>query len=363
MTYTLYGDFGSGHVSVEAALIEAGLAYRFERVRLDRHAQRQAAYLAVNPLGRLPSLVLPDGAVVAESVACLLALADRHEAAGLLPPKGSNERAMAFRWLLFAAANLYDAVGQHDYPERFTTDPHGAVGVQEAARKRMREHWLLLEEHLAPEPSGQRVGLLELYLATLASWQGCVGKGWIAQHCPKVTAVRDAVWGRPGLRALWLSNLAPLERARPDDLQALGALTEAAFAPWVPIVGRRPAPMDTDLRPRIEAGEVRVLRDGQVPVAALVARRAQDRLEIDSIAVSPGAQGRGIATRLLAEMESEANGAGLGRIALYTNAAMERNVALWRGLGFSEMDRRREDGFERVFFELRLDPGGKVWSD
>ncbi len=81
MTYTIYGDLGSGAFSSEAALAEAGAPYTFELIALDKNAQRAPEFLAVNPSGKVPALRLPDGAVVTESLAIVLTVADRFPAA------------------------------------------------------------------------------------------------------------------------------------------------------------------------------------------------------------------------------------------------------------------------------------------
>src|SRR6185437_4247623 len=110
MSYTLYGDLGSGAFSAEAALAEAGAPYGFELVSLERNEQKQPAFLAIHPSGKVPALRLPEGEVVTESAAILLTLADHFPQSGLLPPQASNERAIAYRWLAFMASEIYPFV-------------------------------------------------------------------------------------------------------------------------------------------------------------------------------------------------------------------------------------------------------------
>ena len=54
----------------------------------------------------MPALELGDGTTLFESVAICLALADLSSAAGLVPPLGSNERALVYQWVVFAVAEL-----------------------------------------------------------------------------------------------------------------------------------------------------------------------------------------------------------------------------------------------------------------
>ena len=108
MAYVLYGDLRSGAFSVEAALAEAGAPYEFHTISLDKNEQKEPAYLAINPSGKLPALSLPSGEIVTETVALLLTIAERHPEAGLLPPM--PERAQALRWLAFMASEVYPMV-------------------------------------------------------------------------------------------------------------------------------------------------------------------------------------------------------------------------------------------------------------
>ena len=88
--FTLYGDLGSGAFSAEAALAEAGAPYRFELVSLERNEQRQPAFLAINPSGKMPALKISEGEIITESAAILLTLADYFPQARLLPPQASQ---------------------------------------------------------------------------------------------------------------------------------------------------------------------------------------------------------------------------------------------------------------------------------
>lgn len=105
----------------------------------------------------------------------------------------------------------------------------------------------------------------------------------------------------------------------------------------------------------IEAGELKLLEEAGRPVALIVLRPEEDALFVENIAVDPQAQGKGYGRALLAFAEDEARRLGLTAIRLYTNAAMTENLAYYPRLGFRETDRREEDGYNRVFFEKRVE--------
>lgn len=82
----------------------------YETVVLDYTTTLKApAYLAINPMGKIPALTHGD-AVVTECAAICAYLADAFPQAGLAPPIGSKARAAYFRWLFFAAGPIEAAV-------------------------------------------------------------------------------------------------------------------------------------------------------------------------------------------------------------------------------------------------------------
>jgi glutathione S-transferase len=85
-------------------LEEVGRPYRTEL--LDYGTTMKApAYLAINPMGKVPALRHGD-TVVTEGAAICCYLADAFPEAGLAPPPGDRERGPYYRWLFFAAGPL-----------------------------------------------------------------------------------------------------------------------------------------------------------------------------------------------------------------------------------------------------------------
>lgn len=82
-------------------LEEVGQPYRVEV--LDYATTMKApAYLAINPMGKVPAL-RHGAAVVTETPAICAYLADAFPQAGLAPPPSDRMRAPYYRWLFFAA--------------------------------------------------------------------------------------------------------------------------------------------------------------------------------------------------------------------------------------------------------------------
>ena len=146
-----------------------------------------------------------------------------------------------------------------------------------------------------------------------------------------------------------------IRQAGSRDVASITALVDAAYAPYVPRIGRAPAPMTADYAGLVAAGEVWVAAEGDDVVGVLVIRTAADVLELENVAVEPAHQGHGHGRALIAFAEERSRELGLRTVALYTNEAMRENLALYPRLGYVETDRRVEDGYRRVYFEKTLD--------
>lgn len=140
-------------------------------------------------------------------------------------------------------------------------------------------------------------------------------------------------------------------RARPEEADAVRDLVRAAYALYVPRIGREPAPMTDDYAARIAAGQAWVVEDEGRLIAVLVLEDFPASLQLDNIAIAPSAQGRGLGRALVAFTEAEARRRGYAKITLYTHEKMVENLVLYPRLGFVETHRANQSGFARVFFE------------
>ncbi len=143
--------------------------------------------------------------------------------------------------------------------------------------------------------------------------------------------------------------------AQQEDLAAVVACAEAAYAKYVERIGRKPAPMVADFAAQIDQGLVFVASDhDQAMLGYVVCYGRGDHLHLENVAVHPQAQGRGVGRALIAFAEGKARSEGLVAVELYTNAKMSENLALYPALGYHETGRRHEAGFDRVFFRKEL---------
>lgn len=110
-------------VRVPIALEEIGLVYELKPVNVRKGEQRQAAFLALNPNGKVPVLVDDadgDRLVVTESAAILVFLAEK---TGELLPQGASARTRVFEQLFFHASGLSPAFGNAGFFKRSSPEP------------------------------------------------------------------------------------------------------------------------------------------------------------------------------------------------------------------------------------------------
>ncbi|NBB15410.1 glutathione S-transferase [Caulobacter sp. SLTY] len=199
MSYTLFYAPGTASLAVHWMLIELGVPFEAEAV--DIKAERSAAYLALNPSGRVPTLVV-DGRPVSESAALLMLLAERHPQGGFAPAVGAPERAAWMEAMVFVANTLSPAMRDWFYAEK-DGDPAGAAAVQALARLRIEGAFERLDGMLAdgrPYLLGEMVTTVDLLATMLMRWSRNMERpatSW-SRLGPYVTRMR----ARPGFVAV-----------------------------------------------------------------------------------------------------------------------------------------------------------------
>lgn len=129
--------------------------------------------------------------------------------------------------------------------------------------------------------------------------------------------------------------------AEPADAAAIRDIVRAAYARWVPVIGREPLPMRADYDKAVREHRFDLAIEKGEIVGLIETMRHEDHIWIENLAVAPDAQGRGIGRLLLDRAERRAVEAGCAELRLLTNGAFEANVLLYRRHGYT-IDREEE---------------------
>jgi glutathione S-transferase len=160
---TLYGFSPSGNChKVRLLLAQLGRPYRWVETDSSRGATRTPEFLALNPNGKVPLLVLDDGRTLAESNAMLCWLADGTD----FVPADAWQRAQALSWMFFEQYSHEPCVAVARFIRGWT--PADSPRRAELPKLRERGHQALavMERHLlgAPWFTGPRYGIADIAL-------------------------------------------------------------------------------------------------------------------------------------------------------------------------------------------------------
>ena len=149
MSLTIYGIPASRAVRPLWAATELGLNYHHEKLAYQGGGTRTPEFLAINPLGKLPTLVHGD-AVVTEQVAITIYLADRFPEAGLAPAFDHPLRGPYLRWMAFYGAcfepAMIDKAMHREPPPRLMSPYNDAETVLQVVEAQLAQGPYLLGE-------------------------------------------------------------------------------------------------------------------------------------------------------------------------------------------------------------------------
>jgi glutathione S-transferase len=199
MDLTLYCHPGSCARVTMIAIEEAGLSFKTELVRFMKQEHLSEAYLARNPLGKVPSL--STGAqTLRENVAILLWLNESVPEAKLLPPANDAvARAEQVADLCFCSSTLHPIVTRIALPMMF--GPADAIpGIRAAAEAMMRRFFQVIEDRLADRPYwyGTEWSIMDAYVGWVFSRIASVG--FDASAFPRLTAMVELQSSRPSVQ-------------------------------------------------------------------------------------------------------------------------------------------------------------------
>ena len=95
--------------TVHWMLQELGVPFEMHVLRFDKAEHKTPEFLAINPMGKLPTIKHGD-VVVTESAAICAYLADAFPAAGLAPAIGDPRRGTYLRWMFFSGSCIEPAM-------------------------------------------------------------------------------------------------------------------------------------------------------------------------------------------------------------------------------------------------------------
>lgn len=172
-----YAPFSSSS-RVHWTLEELGVPYTKYKVDLARGEQREPAFLALNPHGKVPVLVIDDQPIF-ESHAQILFLAETFgRERGLWPETGTIAHAQALQWITWSAVSLSEALSRifRNTSPRFPEDERCSK-AGENAKLELKRLLGILDDHLVKNDFllGSEFSIADISPAGLVTFLGRIG--------------------------------------------------------------------------------------------------------------------------------------------------------------------------------------------
>lgn len=204
---TLYYAPHTCALASHIALEEAGADYQAKRIDFGREEQRQPAYLAVNPKGRVPALVT-DAGVLTETPAILAYIAQLFPQAGLAPLDDPFAFAAIQAFNSYLCSTLHVSHAHRMRGHRWADDPAAIEAMKRKVPETVAAGFDYIERHVfaGPYVMGEAYTIADPYLFTIARWME--GDGVDPADFPKVSAHRETMRERAAVKAALAVQLA-----------------------------------------------------------------------------------------------------------------------------------------------------------
>jgi glutathione S-transferase len=197
----LYYAPGSCALASHIALQEAGAAYTTERIDFKSNQQNSAEYLAINPKGRVPSLVTDRG-ILTETPAMLVFIAQSFPQAKLAPSDDAFAFAQAQAFNSYLCSTVHVAHAHKGRGPRWATEESSFADMKRQVPQTMAACFALIERDMLRGPwvMGESYTICDPYLFTLAQW--LEGDGVDLSALPKVADHRNRMAARPAVQTV-----------------------------------------------------------------------------------------------------------------------------------------------------------------
>ena len=195
---TLYYATDTCALASHIALKDAGADYRLQRIDFATAQQRSDAYLALNPKGRVPALVAPEG-ILTETPAILAYIAQSYPQAGLAPADPFRfAKVQEFNSYLCSTLHVAHAHRMRGY--RWADDEAAIEAMKRKVPQSVSACYDYVESQIAGLwVMGGEYSIADAYLFTVAQW--LEGDGVDPARYPKVIAHRARMAARPNVAA------------------------------------------------------------------------------------------------------------------------------------------------------------------
>jgi glutathione S-transferase len=170
--YTLYYSPGSCSLVINCLLEELKVPFQMKKVDLEANEHNDAEFRKINPKGKVPALVTPNG-VLTECVALVEYLCDKHDATGrLLGRQGTWERAKTVEQIATLATEVHPLFNRFFHKDDFASQIEYQEAVKARGADKLHAYFREQDARLVKPywSGGHAMTVSDLYFMVMARW-------------------------------------------------------------------------------------------------------------------------------------------------------------------------------------------------
>jgi len=195
----LYSFTGACALAPHVALEWVGADYELELIK--RSDTRTPEFLALNPVGKVPVLVLDDGTVLTEVPPLLVWIAENWPDANLGPENSEEGRYTFRKWMAEFNGDIHPAFTPYFLTFRYADSKEAQGEVKAKAAEEVDFQLSIVERHMEGRDfvMGERRTILDPYLFVFCLWAGFLPKP--LKEYPNLAAFAGRMKADPGVQA------------------------------------------------------------------------------------------------------------------------------------------------------------------
>jgi len=185
---------------------ELNIDYEMVEIDLSKKMQKSAEYLAINPNGKVPTLI-HDGQIIYESAAILMYILDQHPEGNLAPQFSSPLRGVFYQYMSWMSNTLQEAANRWAHPENYTNDISSHQSIVDKATIDLSSCWNIIDKELAengPWILGDTLSGADFHLFMIAYWSRRYTSS--AQNWPNVNKHYQSMLKRESIQKMMLQE-------------------------------------------------------------------------------------------------------------------------------------------------------------
>jgi glutathione S-transferase len=164
-------------MSCHIALEETKLPFELVYVGQKADEATKKAFRAINPLGAVPALELPNNKILTQNIAILEYIADQKPESGLIAIAGSYDRAETMRWLSLVGSDLHKAFAPLFGLKKISESAETQSDIKKWCHTEINKYLSIIDAHLSDKDylAANKFTIADCYLFTVYQWTAMIG--------------------------------------------------------------------------------------------------------------------------------------------------------------------------------------------